>query len=342
MQECDPRGTDPSLFPSLGDLGASRGLEIGTAFSGNEDARYRRLVAHHCRLIVPEWQLKPRFLRPRRASPYNFDPSDAIAAFADAHGMAFHGHTLFWHQEPIRWAEHESFERTARDYGGFLRDVVGHYPQAVSWDVFNEIVEEEQPLRGEFLVETFGLRFIDHCLRLASEAAPSARLAINDYNLECDAQWSLAKQDNMLRLVERLRELGSPLHAIGIQGHLSSVHRACGPSTARFIDRLADLGLDIFISELDVNDSTMPANHVERDRQVADYYEEFLTAVLSRPSVKRLVFWGISDFDQWIVRRQTREKRRAGKARPALFDDHLQPKAAFDAVARALTAAPSR
>lgn len=342
MQESRAQEMEALRLPSLGDLGASRGLEIGAAFSGNPDLRYRQLVAHHCRLIVPEWQLKPRFLRPRRVSPYNFGPSDAIADFASSHGMAFHGHTLFWHQEPIRWAEHRNFERTTRDYGGFLRDVLAHYPQAVSWDVFNEIVEEGQPLRGEFLIETFGLRFIDHYLRLASEAAPCARLAINDYNLECDADWSLAKQDNMLRLVEQLRELGSPLHAVGIQGHLSSVHRASGASTVRLIDRLADLGLDVFISELDVNDSTMPANPVERDRQVADYYEEFLTAVLGRPSVKRVVFWGITDFDQWIVRRQTREKRRTGKARPALFDDRLQPKAAFEAVTRALAAAPSR
>src|SRR5882724_11782387 len=149
---------------SLGELGKARGLEIGCAFSGHMDPEYRRLLAHHCRLIVPEWQLKPRFLRPRRASPYNFSPSDAIAAFAASNKMAFHGHTLFWHEEPIRWAQGKSFERVKRDYGGYIRDVVQHYSQAVSWDVFNEIVEERQPLREEFLIEAFGLQFIDYCL----------------------------------------------------------------------------------------------------------------------------------------------------------------------------------
>ena len=327
---------------SLGDLGKSRGLEIGCAFSGHADPAYRQLLAHHCRLISPEWQLKPRFLRPRRAALYNFGPSDAIAGFAASNAMAFHGHTLFWHEEPIRWAQSESFERVKRDYGGFIRDVMQHYPQAVSWDVFNEIVGEQAPLRDEFFVQTFGLQFIDYCLRLAQDCAPAARLVINDYNMECATDWSYAKQDNMLRLIEQIRAMGSPLHAIGIQGHLSSIHKASAESTVRFIDRLADLGLDVFISELDVNDSTMPADSAVRDVEVAAYYEEFLTAVLSRRSVKRLVFWGISDFDNWVVRRQTRERRRSGKARPALFDDRLQPKPAFDAVVRALQGAPQR
>ncbi|UVK57311.1 endo-1,4-beta-xylanase (plasmid) [Mesorhizobium sp. AR02] len=327
---------------SLGELGKARGLEIGCAFSGHADARYRRLLAHHSRLVVPEWQLKPRFLRPRRVSPYNFGPCDAIAGFAASNGMAFHGHTLFWHEEPIRWAHGKSFERVKSDYGGFIRDVMHHYPQAVSWDVFNEIVGEQEPLRDEFLISTFGLQFIDYCLRLARENSPTARLVINDYNLECSSDWSLPKQDHMLRLLDALRAIDSPLHAIGIQGHLSSVYRASAASTVRFIDRIADLGLDVFISELDVNDSTMPADIAVRDGEVAAYYEEFLTAVLSRRSVKRLVLWGISDFDNWIVRRQTQEKRRSGKARPALFDDQLQPKPAFDAVVRALESAPPR
>lgn len=327
---------------SLGDLGKSRGLEIGCAFSGHTDPEYRLLLAHHCRLIVPEWQLKPRFLRPRRAAAYNFGPSDAIAGFAASNKMALHGHTLFWHEEPIRWARSENVERVKRDYGGFIRDVVEHYSQAVSWDVFNEIVGERQPLRDEFFVQTFGLQFIDHCLRITQEHAPSARLVINDYNLECGTDWSLAKQDHMLRLLEQIKAIGSPLHAVGIQGHLSSIHKASAPSTMRFIDRLADLGLDVFISELDVNDSTMPADIAVRDIEVAAYYEEFLTAVLSRQSVKRLVFWGISDFDHWVVRRQTREKRRSGKARPALFDDQFRPKPAFQAVTRALEGAPRR
>lgn len=331
-------------FPSLKELGASRGVLIGSAFSGNADTKYRSLLQHHCALITPEWQLKPRYLRAHKASPYNFGPSDRIAAFATDNQMEFHGHTLFWHEEPIRWAESENFAETTRHYGGFIRDVVSRYPQASSWDVFNEIVDDKAMFRNEFLIQKFGLKFIEYCLHVVNEMAPEAALVINDYNLECAANWCGSKQENMLALLRSIRKAGIPLHAVGIQSHLSSVHRASTTSTLAFIDRVADLGFDVFISELDVNDSALPEEIAVRDRQVAEYYETFLNAVLSREAVKRVNFWGISDFDNWIVRRYTTEKRApgTGAARPALFDEHNEPKPAFHAVVRALRNAPER
>jgi endo-1,4-beta-xylanase len=329
-------------LPSLRDLGAQRGIEIGSAFNGNPDPKYRQLLAHHCGLVVPEWQLKPRFLQPSVQSDMNFDPADVIAGFARSNGLGFHGHTLFWHEEPIRWAESADFDEVKRSYGGFIREVVSRYPDATSWDVFNEIVGEEAPLRDEYLIQTFGVRFIDYCLRTVNELAPEARLAINDYNLECGAHWCASKRENMLALLGDLKDMDTPLHAVGIQGHLSSVYRASAADTLAFIDRVADLGIDVFISELDVNDSAMPLNVAERDRQVAAYYEEFIGAVLEREAVTRLVFWGISDFDNWVVRGQTQEKRSVGAARPALFDARNEPKPAFYAVARALAGGMSR
>lgn len=335
--------SQPAL-PSLKELGSRCGIEIGCAFNGNPDPKYRRIVARHSQLIVPEWQLKPRFLRPTRQSTYNFGPCDRIAGFAAANRMNFHGHTLFWHEEPIRWAQSNDWDKVKEDYGGFIRDVVAHYPRAVSWDVFNEITDERARFRNEFLVQKFGLQFVDYGLRTAHEAAPHAKLVINEYNLECGASWCRSKQNNVLGLLADLKRMNSPIHAIGIQGHLSSAHRASPSATLAFIDRVADLGLDVYISELDVNDSTMPREIAVRDGQVADYFEDFLSAVLSRKAVKRLVFWGISDFDNWVVKRIAKEKRPlgAGPARPALFDAENEPKPAFEAVVRALKGAPSR
>jgi endo-1,4-beta-xylanase len=344
LDEVAVTGGETIKLPSLKALGRSRGLEIGTAFSGNDDPAYRRLLAYHSGLIVPEWQLKPRFLRPQRTSSYNFAPCDAIHGFAVKNRMKFHGHTLFWHEEPIRWAEGGTLEEVKASYGGFIRDVIAHYSDAESWDVFNEILDERQRYRDEPLIQKYGLQFIDFCFRTAQEAAPRARLSINEYNLECGEGWCRTKQANMTALLRDLKRMGSPIHAIGIQGHLSTIYRASPRATLDMINRIADFGLDVFISELDVNDSTLPQNVAERDRLVAEYYEEFLTAVLSHKAVKRLVFWGISDFDNWVVRGYTTEKRKAGtgEARPALFDSNNQPKPAFHAVVRALSAAPAR
>ena len=229
--------------------------------------------------------------------------------------------------------------------GGYIRDVVGHYPQAVSWDVFNEIVADKTGFRNEFLIKKFGYDFIDFCFRTANETGPSAVLAVNDYNVECAGDRCQRKRESMLAVLKKLKGMKTPVHVVGIQGHLSSKDSssASAKSTLTFIERVADLGCDVFLSEVDVNDSQWPENVSKRDALVADYYESYLTPVLSHIAVKRLTFWEIFDYDNWIARGQAIwEPRKAGRPRPALFDGENEPKPAFDAVVRALQAAPVR
>src|SRR5690606_272749 len=112
---------------------------------------------------------------------YRFGPADEIVAMAAASGQKVHGHSLFWHRQPIAWADGGDFDEVCRLYGGFIRDVVGRYPQIASWDVFNEVVDEREPLRDHALLKRFGLDFVEFCFRTAHDAAPAARLAINDH-----------------------------------------------------------------------------------------------------------------------------------------------------------------
>ena len=327
--------------PTLSAIGRAKGIEIGSCYYGGGSAGYRDLLRAHCGLLVHEWQLKPRFLRPEMDGPYRFGEADEVARFARGNGLKMHGHTLYWHAEPVLWAERGDFGEVKRRYGGFLRDVVGRYPDIVSWDVMNEIVEERTPLRDDFLLTRFGYDFIDFCFRTVAEAAPEARLVLNDYNLECSRSWCEDKRANMLAVLKTMIARGTPVHALGIQSHLSSRYRPAPRETLAFIERVAELGLDVYISELDVNDIDFDDDIAARDRQVADTYEEFLSAVLRHKAVKRVVFWGISDSASWIVKGGV-EGSRGADARPALFDANDDPKPAFAAVRRALEAAPPR
>jgi endo-1,4-beta-xylanase len=108
---------------------------------------------------------------------------------------------------------------------------------------------------------------------------------------------------------------------------------------------VAGLGLTIQITELDVTDESAPADPAIRDRLVADTYSRFLDAALDEAAVKMVVTWGLSDRHSWIVRRETHESKwRSDRApsRPLPFDSDLQPKAAFDAMARSFAQAPQR
>ncbi|MGC2199326.1 MAG: endo-1,4-beta-xylanase, partial [Stellaceae bacterium] len=138
-----------------------------------------------------------------------------------------------------------------------------------------------------------------------------------------------------------------PVDAVGIQAHLSC---AGGPPVSasrlrQFLKEIADLGLTIQITELDVTDEHAPADWALRDQLVANTYGRFLDAALDEPAVKMVVTWGLSDRHSWIVRRETHEskwRKDAMLSRPLPFDADLKPKPAFDAMVRAFTHAPQR
>ena len=329
--------------PGLRALAASRGLDIGSAVGETPSTRLLTILDEHCTLITPEWQLKPKYLRFRAGDAYNFRPADEIAALAGVNGQALHGHSLYWHRQPIPWASAGDLDTVKRLYGAYIRDVLARYPQIVSWDVFNEILDERSGLETNAPLDRFGLDFVEFCFRTAHEAAPHAKLVLNDHSLECAGSWCGLKQRNAVGVIRELLKRGTPIHAIGLQSHLSSSWIPWGRRTANFIRIMGDLGLEVYISELDVNDSQLALDEGRRDRQVAGYYRDFLGPVLDQKALKRVVFWGISDSAHWMLRTSGGgERRKVGRPRPALFDENDDPKPAFEAVRLALEQAPSR
>ena len=110
---------------ALREIGRSKGIDVGSAFSGighsyllesspSSSARpqkYRELLAKHCEVLTPEWQLQPSWLKAGANSSYNFYSSDLIAAFCAQNGQKFHGHSLHWYRAPIRWTERATISK---------------------------------------------------------------------------------------------------------------------------------------------------------------------------------------------------------------------------------------
>lgn len=331
----------PREIPALRDLGSAKGIQIGSAFSLNDDPKYRALIAKHCEIITPEWQMKPPRIRKTADAPYDFSTVDRFETFCREHKQKLHGHTLYWAIEPIDWAVGKTFEETKQLYGSYIRTVMARYPHIESWDVLNELVDDEADwkLRANYIIAQYGYDFIDFCFRVAREMAPKAKLAINDYWIECAAEMCEGKRGGVLNLLAKLKARGTPIDAIGLQSHLYSRLPVSPGRSVDFIRQAAEMGLEAWISEIDVNDSRFPEDTATRDAMVADVYERYLSAVLAESTVKRLVFWGISDFDNWIAYGGSEWDSRApgtGAPRPAIFDANNDPKPAFDAIVRVL------
>lgn len=93
-----PSTTTPEAAPPVGQQAQAAGYLYGAAVdvTGIGDAAFATAVATECSLITSENSLKWAALRPA-ADRFDFTRGDALLGFAQARGLAFHGHTLVWH-----------------------------------------------------------------------------------------------------------------------------------------------------------------------------------------------------------------------------------------------------
>jgi endo-1,4-beta-xylanase len=155
-----------------------------------------------------------------------------------------------------------------------------------AWDVVNEVFEENGTFRNSVFYRLLGEQFIDLAFRTARAADPNAKLYINDYNLDGPG----AKVDAMIALIGRLRSRGVPIDGVGSQAHLI-LGQVGGVATQ--LQRLANTGLDVAITELDIRIPT-PITATKMDQQYSDYYT-VTKACLNIPRCVGITVWGISD-----------------------------------------------
>ena len=168
----------------------------------------------------------------------------------------------------------------------------------------------------------------------------NALLVYNDFGLEYEDTNSDKKRAAVLKLLERLKSTGTPIHALGIQAHLFGSATSSYKKLRKFLSDVASLGLQIMITELDVIDEELPSDIPVRDRIIAKVYEDFLSVVLDEPAVKTIITWGLSD--GYTYHTDFHPRSDGMQVRPLPLDTDLKPKLAWNAIARALDNAPNR
>jgi len=328
---------------------AAKGLLYGAATQYpflSSDAEFATRFAQECNILVTENDLLWREIRP---SPdrFNFTVGDRLAEFAKTRGLLLGGGHLVWYNNLPDWFKETVNRKNAEQFlVKHIKTVVGHYAgQMHFWTVVNEAIEppngRSDGLRKMPWLEFFGPDYIDLAFRVAAEADPQALLVYNDYGLDYDRPADEARRTDLLRLLERLKSRGTPIHALGIQAHLTASETRFNPKKLRdFLSNVAALGLKIMITEMDVIDQELPLNVVVRDRIVARVYEDYLSVALDEPAMIALVTWGLSDRYTWLS--WFRPRYDGSQVRPLPLDANLKPKLAWNAIARVLDKAPMR
>lgn len=336
-------GTTP-----LRDRFAAKGLLYGAAVAQrvlSSDQTFADSVAAECAIVVPENELKWKALRPT-PDRFNFAPGDWLLDFARSHNLLMRGHTLVWHRSLPDWftstVDSTNAEQILQQH---IATVVKHYAGLHSWDVVNEAINPDDGradgLRQSPWLQFLGPDYIEIAFRAAHEADPQAMLVYNDYHLDYDTRDQEEKRTAVLKLLERLKSRGTPIHALGMQAHLrgDSTHFNA-KKLSTFMHDVASLGLKITITEMDVTDQKLPEDIDTRDRIVAGSYEDYLNVALEQPAVIAVLTWGLSDRYTWIESQKPRED--GAPVRPLPLDAQFKRKLAWNAIARAVDSAPSR
>lgn len=351
--DCDtPDATDGSR-PPLWATAMESGLVYGssTATWQISDPGYRRLFEREAAILFTEDDLLWYRLRPAPDSDLDFRFADRIIGFAEDNGMLTLGAHLVWDEGfGEGWTEDDLWgldEEAARDLlFGTLQTVVERYRGRVAaWIVANEVFDAFGMRTDVPWYGTIGPTYVAEAFHLGREADPDALLILNDFGFETDDGFSLAadKRAVALQVLDELLDDDVPVDALGVQAHLTSGGFADGfdaEGYRRFLAEVAERGLKILITEMDVLDDGSPPHVRRRDQEVAETYRRYLDVALDEPAVVSLVTFGLSDRYTWLQEDYPRED--GAPRRPLPFDEELTPKPSFAALASSLEQLPLR
>jgi endo-1,4-beta-xylanase len=264
--------------------------------------------------------------------------------FARQHNMLFHGHNLCWNADNPKWTASVLNKSNARKYlTGHITSVMGRYAgQVDSWDVVNEPFAVWQGrsdgLYKGLWLDLLGPDYFDIAFGTAAQADPKALRVLNIHHVEQDTPNDRRTQQLTLQFLKQLMGRKVPIQAIGIESHLNAADPIGGQSLDNFIKEIRDMGLEVLITELDVNDTIVPGSEKDRDQLVANYYSNYLNKLIPLSGTKRVIFWTPMDGENWMDYLHTAQYSRADgkKHRPGLLDENMQPKSAYTAVVSTL------
>jgi endo-1,4-beta-xylanase len=332
-----------SLAQTLRRRADVRGVLVGAAVDPrrfNEPA-YASTLAREFNMVEPENVMKWGTLRPGPET-FDFGPGDRVVEFARAHEMKVRGHCLLWSEYNPAWLASGGF--TPEQLNAMLREhvfkVMRHYAGKVfAWDVVNESFLADGSVETSVWYDSPGIglkgqgtAYIERAFRWAREADPKALLFYNDY----DTEGVNAKSDAVYRMVRDFRARGVPIDGVGIQAHIMNLDTKDIESFAANLKRLAALGVQIHVTEMDVGlqvDAQGRLQNPEDLKRQADIYRLIAEACFREPRCTAFQTWGFTDKYSWIP-----EYMKGRKGAPLLFDQAYAPKPAYTSVVNALDA----
>ncbi|KAG8933328.1 hypothetical protein FRC02_012146 [Tulasnella sp. 418] len=292
-----------------GEIRARGKVYFGTATDQGllQNQQNAAIVLREFNSVTPENSMKWDATEPSNNS-FNFGGADYLVNWAQQNGKLVRGHTLVWHSQLPGWVSSINNQATLTNaINNHITKLAGRFAGKIyAWDVVNEIFNENGTFRSSVFYNVLGEGFVSTAFRTARSVDPTAKLYINDYNLDSNN----AKTQAVVNLVKRLKGQGVPIDGIGTQVHLSAGQSG---GVAAAINLMASAGVDVAVTELDI--ASAPSND----------YVAVVRACLDQPACVGVTVWGVADKDSWRA-----------SSNPLLFNNSYQPKPAYNAIIQLL------
>ncbi|HEY8946450.1 MAG TPA: endo-1,4-beta-xylanase [Polyangiaceae bacterium] len=232
----------------------------------------------------------------------NWKDLDEAYDFAKRHRLPFKLHTLVWGQQEPPWLATLPQSEQLEELEEWMALLAKRYPAVAMIDVVNEPLHAPPSYREALGgAGSSGWDWVVTAFEMARRHFPRAELILNEYQVIIWDQFT----DEFLRVVAPLRERGV-IDAIGEQGHF--LERAELAVVRRNLERLAETGLPVYISEFDVSFAD--------DARHANCVRDLFTAFWENPAVRGVTHWGYRQGATW--RPNAHLLRSDGSTRPAL------------------------
>lgn len=292
-----------TTLKAAGSCRSNHQILMGTALPASN---LPALAAQEFNFVTPENEMKWDAVEGSEGN-FSFGSADNIVSWAQQNNMKIKGHCLVWHNQLPSWVSSiTTRDRLLAVMKKHIETVMGHFgSKLAAWDVVNEALSTDSDvgsgnaqMRPSVFYKLLGEDFIPTAFKYARDYADShnmqtMKLYYNDYSIDADND----KSRFLHTKIKQWLAAGAPIDGIGFQMHIGPPNNIPTVQSVKDnMDYYTSLGLDVLISEWDIN---LCGSKVTSAQQL-DFFHGITGVCVNNPKCAAITFWGVNDGNSWL------------------------------------------